>query len=314
MNWKNPWSALIVVILSSFAILLYAGQRIADEAPPIPKQVVSDTGKVVIGPGVIETGQNVWQALGGMELGSIWGHGSYTAPDWTADYLHREAIILLDRYAQSDTGRNYDSISNEQAAALRARLQHVLRSNHVNASGTLTISSDRAAAFAELERYYADVFSRGRGEYAIPAGAQSDPVKLHALTAFFFWTSWASVTDRPSTPGISYTSNWPHEPLVANKITGESMIWTGVSIIVLLAGITGLVWWRQSTQAQNSHPITPPDDDPLLSAQLTRSQKITLVYFGVVSLLFLLQIIMGVVTAHYGVEGNGFYEIGRAHV
>jgi nitric oxide reductase large subunit len=27
--------------------------------------------------------------------GSIWGHGGYLAPDWSADWLHREALSLL---------------------------------------------------------------------------------------------------------------------------------------------------------------------------------------------------------------------------
>ena len=38
---------------------------------------------------------------------------------------------------------------------------------------------------------------------------------------------------------ITYTNNWPHEPLVGNRPTGEAVVWTGVSIIMLLAGICG---------------------------------------------------------------------------
>jgi len=312
MKWKNPWFALLIVIICSFVVLLYAGQRIADEAAPIPDRVVTDHGDVVIDQGEIALGQNVWQAMGGMEVGSIWGHGSYTAPDWTADYLHRESMLLLHRHARAEGKASYDASPPELQAALRERLRAELRSNQV-ADGTqvLVISEGRAEAFRALEAHYADVFTQGRGDYAIPAGAQSDPAKLHALTAFFFWSSWAAVTDRPSTPGISYTSNWPHEPLVQNTITGESLIWTGVSIIILLAGIAALVWWRQTTK-EEAVDVEPPPDDPLLKAKLTPSQRVTLLYFGVVSLLFIAQIAMGVVTAHYGVEGNGFYGIDLA--
>ena len=42
----------------------------------------------------IQRGQAVWQSTGGMQQGSIWGHGGYVAPDWSADWLHREAIAL----------------------------------------------------------------------------------------------------------------------------------------------------------------------------------------------------------------------------
>jgi len=67
--------------------------------PPIPDRVVSTDGMVVIASGEIERGQAVWQTMGGMSVGSIWGHGAYVAPDWTADWLHRECTSLLDAWA-----------------------------------------------------------------------------------------------------------------------------------------------------------------------------------------------------------------------
>jgi nitric oxide reductase subunit B len=60
--------------------------------PPIPDRIVTTDGFDVIHAGEIARGQNVWQSLGGMEVGSIWGHGSYVAPDWTAEIVGRENI------------------------------------------------------------------------------------------------------------------------------------------------------------------------------------------------------------------------------
>lgn len=309
MSLKNPWNALVLVFVLSFGVLLYAGRQIQLGAAPIPERVVTVDGDVVIDRGEIMAGQSVWQAMGGMEVGSIWGHGSYTAPDWTADYLHRESMIVLDAFAHAEGLASYEDAGEEVQAALQARLRAQVRTNHVEADGeTLVISAERAAAFEELNTYYADIFTHGRADYAIPSDAQSDPTKLRQLTSFYFWTAWAATTDRPDTPGVSYTSNWPHEPLVDNRITGEAYLWTGVSIIVLLAGIAGLVWWR-ATGAQESTLVEPPADDPLLDTTLTPSQRVTLVYFGVVSALFLVQIVMGVITAHFGVEGDGFYGV-----
>ncbi len=307
MNWKSPWFALVTVVVLSFSVLIYVGTRINAEKPPIPTQVVTEDGTLVLAPSAVETGQNVWQAMGGMEVGSIWGHGSYVAPDWSADYLHREAIFMLDGFAAADGAGSYETASVEQQAAYRARLQGELRTAHVGSDGALVISAQRAAAFEALLGHYSDIFTNGRGDYAIPADAQSDPDKLRQLTAFFFWSSWASVTDRPNSPGVSYTNNWPHEPLVENRITGEAVMWTGVSIIVLLAGIAGLVWWRET--GRTPHVVEPPADDPLLGAVLTPSQRVALVFFGVAAALFMVQIAMGVVTAHYGVEGDGLYGI-----
>lgn len=306
MKW-TPWKALFAVVVSSFVVLLYAGHRIADGAPPIPSRVVSPSGDVLVGEQEILDGQAVWQAMGGMEVGSIWGHGSYVAPDWTADYLHRESMSVLDQYARAAGLASYDAAPPETQAALRTRLTQATRTSRYDASqGTLTIPDERAHAFRELEAHYADVFTNGRTAYAIPRGAQADPKKLHLLTSFFFWTSWAAATDRPDQPGVSYTNNWPHEPLVANTVTGDALVWTGVSILVLLAGIAGMALWHASRPREETAPEAPADD-PLLSARLTPSQRVALVYFGVVVALFLAQIVMGTVTAHFGVEGDGFY-------
>ena len=65
-----------------------------------------------------------------------------------------------------------------------------------------------------------------------------------ALTAFLFWSSWAAATDRPGECGLSYTSNWPHEPLVGNTLTTGSAMWSIASIVLLIAGIAGMVWYH----------------------------------------------------------------------
>src|SRR5208337_3980280 len=100
---KRLWIAFAVVMIFSFSILGWVGTRIYQEAPPLPDQVVDKDGKVVIPSGDIGKGQNVWQAMGGMEVGSIWGHGSYVAPDWSADWLHRECVFILNEWAKANT-------------------------------------------------------------------------------------------------------------------------------------------------------------------------------------------------------------------
>ena len=92
---KKLWISFAIVLGLSFAVLGWIGARIYQEMPPIPDRVIASDGTVVIPSGDIGRGQNVWQSLGGMEVGSIWGHGSYLAPDWTADWLHREATFVL---------------------------------------------------------------------------------------------------------------------------------------------------------------------------------------------------------------------------
>ena len=303
---KKLWIAFALVMVVSFTILSWIGTRIYQAAPPIADRVVTTDGQVVIAAGEISAGQNVWQSLGGMEVGSVWGHGSYVAPDWTADWLHREAVFILDDWAQSDFGGDYARLNNEQQSQLSGRLATLLRANTYDPeTRTITVAPIRAAAFASNLAHYSDVFANGKTDYAIPAGAVTDKDRLQRLAAFFFWTAWAASTNRPN-EAISYTNNWPYEPLVANRATGETVVWTGVSIIMLLAGISAMAWWYASRR-EDQEPRVVPESDPLGTWTATPSQRATVKYFWVVSALILVQMLLGVVTAHYGVEGDGFY-------
>ncbi|MGN6135427.1 MAG: nitric-oxide reductase large subunit [Aureliella sp.] len=303
---RKLWLGFAVVMIASFFVLSWIGVRIYQEAPPLISKVVTSEGRTVIDQGEISAGQNVWQSLGGMEVGSVWGHGSYVAPDWTADWLHREAVFILDRWAQEENNAAFEELDEERQAQLTARLTKLLRTNNYDAStGTVTVDPVRAAAFDSNAAHYAEVFSQGKTEYAIPAQAVTDSRRLHQLAAFFFWTSWSSVTNRPDDT-ISYTNNWPYEPLVGNRPTGENIVWTGVSIIMLLAGISAMAWWYASERREEPE-TTLPESDPLARWSATPSQRATLKYFWVVSALILAQMTLGVVTAHYGVEGDAFY-------
>lgn len=305
---KRLWIAFALVMIVSFAVLGWIGTRIYQEMPPLPAQVVTTEGNVVIDEGEIQAGQNVWQSLGGMEVGSVWGHGSYVAPDWTADYLHREAMFILDHWSNDEFGKDFADLENEQRAQLQGRLETVMRTNTYDpTTKTITIDPIRAQAFQANFEHYSDVFSNGRTDYAIPAGAVTETDRLRKLTSFFFWTSWAATTNRPDDK-ITYTHNWPYEPLVGNRPTGESVVWTGVSIIMLLAGISAMVWWYASRTEEDEEGVVP-EADPLGSWVSTPSQKATIKYFWVVAALILVQMLLGVVTAHYGVEGDGFYGI-----
>ncbi|MCC7083913.1 MAG: nitric-oxide reductase large subunit [Pirellulales bacterium] len=305
---RRLWVLFAVVLVLSFLVLGWIGARIYQVAPPMADRVVTTDGKVVIDSGQINQGQHVWQSLGGMEVGSIWGHGSYVAPDWTADWLHREAVFVLDRWGSAQFGKKFAELDAEQQAQLTGRLtEHIRKNTYDPATRTITIDPLRAEAFEANWQHYTDVFSNGRAAYAIPQGAVTESGRLRALSAFVFWTAWAATTNRPDDT-VSYTQNWPHEQLVGNVPSGEAVVWTGVSIIMLLAGISAMAWWHASKNGKEEKaPL--PQTDPLGAWTATPSQKATIKYFWVVTAMMLLQMTLGVVTAHYGVEGDGFYGI-----
>lgn len=312
-NPKKLWISFALVIALSFVVLLYYGVKIYQNAPPIPEKVVSATGKVLFTRNDISNGQNVWQSVGGQELGSIWGHGAYVAPDWTADYLHREALFILNNWAKESYGAAYDKITEEQQTVLQTKLKKELRKNSYDAaSKTLTLSAIRIQAFEYLNKYYSDVFGNTsefdklREQYAISKNAINDSAKARLIGIFFFWASWACVTERPGET-VSYTHNWPNDNLIGNVATGDLMLWTGFSIIILLIGIGILAFYNAQNTEVEHEADKVPKEDPLLSIKPTPSMRATIKYFWIVTVLIVLQVILGVVTAHYGVEGSAFY-------
>src|SRR6476661_1087294 len=117
-SYRKLWVSLIAVIGLSFLVLGYYGGEIYRKAPPIPKRVVTADGQVLFTAQEIKDGQNVWQSIGGQQVGSIWGHGAYVAPDWSEDWLHREAVWLLDHWAVESGGKSYAELPAEAQAAL----------------------------------------------------------------------------------------------------------------------------------------------------------------------------------------------------
>ncbi len=194
---KRLWIIFVAVFIFSFAILGWVGTEIFRQVPPIPRQVVTSEGVFMIPAEQVSDGQNVWQAMGGMQVGSIWGHGSYVAPDWTADYLHREALFILNEWTDGRFGTDGSALQSEDRAAMVQRLQDQIRKNtYDEATGTLTVEPIRARAFEDNLRHYSGIFTSGNDDYAIQRNAQSDPAKLRQLNSFFFWTAWASAANR----------------------------------------------------------------------------------------------------------------------
>ncbi|MBK5209262.1 MAG: nitric-oxide reductase large subunit [Flavobacteriaceae bacterium] len=304
---KKIWIVFTSVVVLSFIVLIWVGTEVYQTQPPIPDKVmVQETGEILFTKEDIQIGQNVWESIGGMEVGSIWGHGSYVAPDWTADWIHKEAVFMLEAWAQRDFQTNYEALDVENKAALKARLIKDIKTNTFNKKeGTITISENRLAATESNIKYYTTIFSEGKAEYAIPKGALVDKEKLEKLNAFLFWTSWAASTNRPNKE-YTYTSNWPHEPLIDNIITKNSLIWSGLSIVLLLLFI-GILTFYYLRNHEKGELLTKPESDPLENMKFTRSQSAVLKYFIVISLLIGLQVILGIITVHYTVEGQAFF-------
>ncbi len=345
MRYMRLWLALAIVIVGSFSVLGYYGLQIYRQAPPTPERVVTEGGEVLFTRQNILDGMNVWQSMGGQQVGSIWGHGAYVAPDWNADWLHRECLWLLDRWALADYGAEFEALDAGPRAELESRLLREMRTNTYDpGTGDLVISEDRAAAYGALSAYYAALFGDAqafpeetrayadagmtppelRDAYALAANTIRDAGRQADMNAFFFWSTWATTTERPLPPAdpagdgpdgappeqlVTYTNNWPPEPLVGNRPTGPIIVWSVISFVLLLAGIGALAWYYAVLKHREDTSHELPAQDPLLGLDPTPSMAATRKYFWVVMAMIMVQMGLGAVTAHYGVEGSGFYGI-----
>lgn len=312
---KRLWIILGVAMLVMFGILLLLGSQIYQQAPPIPEQVTSASGEVLYTRDDIETGQNVWQSIGGMEQGSIWGHGSYLAPDWSADWLHREAEALLaSGKLASPEGLSPAQTVAVQLADLKAQMR---RNTYVPDTGSITVTDARADAIRSVEAHYLSLYQGDtaealalRRDYAFPVHGLLTKAEAKQLSAFYFWTAWGATTNRPG-KDITYTSNWPHEPLVGNVPPASLLMWSLASILLLLAAAGALIAYYVKQFDRWRDDIMPHEgmakSDIWSSEAITPSMGATAKYFWVVCALFLAQVLLGIITAHYAVEGQGLY-------
>lgn len=297
---SNGWiqSAGIVLIIGFLIMGILAYYTYTDE-PPIPQVIETSNGSTLFTGADILAGQEIFLRNGLMEYGSIFGHGAYLGPDFTAEYLHRAALASIDFYGGTDSGTG------------RMRTLEDFKTNRYNpATGTLIYTDAQAHAFEECQAYYASFFGNPTTKFGLRPDAIRDPEQIQKLTAFFSWSAWAASTARPGHT-YSYTNNWPPEPLVGNHVTADAIVWSMLSLAALLGG-TGvllasfgrwnLLGWHGREQQTMS--FREPDKVPLTPAQSACAW-----FFFVMAALFLIQTLCGGATEHYRADLQSFFGI-----
>ena len=301
---KGWIQAVALVMLFGFFVMgLLAYYTYTDE-PPIPAKVVDANGNAVFTGRDIIAGQEVFLKNGLMEYGSIFGHGAWLGPDFTADYLHRAAEMTIAYYG-----------GNASDAARRQTIVDFKTNRYDRAAGVLTYSAGQAGAFQKLTAYYAGFFGTPTTKFGLRPSAITDPEKIRQLTAFFSWSAWAGSALRPRR-NYSYTNNWPPESLVANHATAETIVWSMLSLATLLGGIGLLLatfgrWNFLGWHGREEQRIAfrPPDE-----VMLTPAQRSCAGFFLVMALLFLMQTLLGGASEHYRAELTNFFGFDLARV
>lgn len=305
----SPWwrRSVVITIVLGFAILGWLAQRTYKDAPPIPERVVGPSGNLIFTGAQIRAGQEQFLKHGLMENGTVWGHGAYLGPDFSAQYLHNLVMDAQSKMARREGHVRFAALGDVQQRDLNRELSRQLKHNGYDAAtATLHLTSAEVDSFNRQIGYWTRYFSNPRGDGGLTANYITNPVELRELTAFFAWTAWASVTDRPG-KAYSYTNNFPYDPAAGNRPTGAAILWSALSLIALLAALAATLFafgrfkflgWRDRNR--HVHPR-------LIGLEPTPSQLATIKFFVVVALLFLAQVLCGGAVSHYRADPSSFY-------
>ncbi|MGZ8952653.1 MAG: nitric-oxide reductase large subunit [Methylobacter sp.] len=305
----SPWwlRTVLIVMVLGFAGLIVITSLAYRNAPPIPAQVLDARGVRLFTGDDICDGQAIFLKYGLMNNGSIWGHGAYLGPDYSAEALHRIGEDTATVIAQQQYQQLLPGLTPGQLAAVYAQTAVELKTNRYDAaSSTLHLTMPETAAYLRQIAYWTDYFLNPARNGGLKRGLISDPTELRQFTAFVTWTAWASVANRPG-ENYSYTNNFPYDPSVGNTPIPGALVWSALSLIVLLAGIAIVLlmfgkfdYLGWISTGQHVHPH-------LLLGQTSPGQLALVKFFVVMALLFLAQALVGGAVAHYRADPGSFY-------
>ena len=312
----SPWwrRSVAAVVVFGFSVLVLLTFKVHYDAPPLPDRVIDADGNVLFDKASIQRGQEVFLKHGLMNNGSVWGHGGYLGPDFSAQYLHNLASHLAETLSSERFGTLFEKLSAEQRAVIEALVRSTLKQNHFDPdSSVLTVGAAEAESYRKQLDWWAQHFSEPSRNGGLQARFLDAGDELDDLVAFFAWTAWASVTNRPGEE-VSYTNNFPYDPLAGNLPTGSAVLWSALSLISLLGG-TALVLLAFGKFDYLGWKPTDEEVVPrLLPGMPTDSQRAVVKFFVIAALLFLAQTLVGGATAHYRADPGSFYAFDLSRV
>ncbi|MDH5594372.1 MAG: cbb3-type cytochrome c oxidase subunit I [Gammaproteobacteria bacterium] len=323
-EFKNSISALLlnkrywfvhfwIVSIISVAGLVFMGGATYSGAPPVP-DFRSANGEIIVSANDIMAGQELFQLRGLMNYGSFWGDGAERGPDFTAESLHAMTVAMKAFYAeqfkpgsvkQHDRLREWQyDIPDYDQGAIAGKIKTELHNNTFNeSSNSVTLNPAQIYGVQFLNSYYTRMFTDASFPEAFhPVNYISDPVHLKQLTAFFYWGSWVSSADRPGND-YSYTSNWPYDPDAGNTPPTSLMMWSFISIFILLIGIMTVLYIYGQMKTMPTSPFDiKPGKQLLTTSDLEKgyvrpTQRATYKFFALAIILFGFQVLAGILSA-----------------
>ncbi len=298
---------VLLVVIAGFSVLIWVSGNVYKAAAPIPQGVIDPSGKTLFTGSDIVAGQQIFLKYALMENGTLWGHGAYLGPDFTAQSLHLMVLDVAEELSRRDFNRSWDELNGDQQATVKGRIRDLMTGNRYDpVSKMLSFTESQAASYHSQLDWWKNFFADPNANRGLPRKALTDAEELRQLTAFFVWAAWASAANIPGKT-YSYTNNFPYEPLLGNGPSVDAVVWSALSLISLLAGTAAVLFafgrfnylgWQG--QRQHIHP-------QLLPGGANSEQRATLKFFIAASLLFLVQVLAGGALAHFRAEPGNFY-------
>jgi len=298
----------LIMLIGSLAVAFIGYVYTARDLPPYPGTVISEDGRILTTGERILGGQGVWQKYGLMDLGSVWGHGTYRGPDFTAQALHLMGESMREEMARATFGTPYGQLDvPSRGAADAVAIEQIKTNRYARDVDRLVLSPLQEAALMENRRFYDALFSKGDPRGPIQPDTIRSAEERRDLADFFFWTAWVAGTLRPGDTH-TYTNNWPNDASVGNSVSGMSLVWSGISIVAfgVLLGVMVFLYHRYRFN-EGALPYNPEFAQNLMAGAISASQRKTAKFFLVVTALFFLQVNLGGFMAHQTVNSGSFY-------
>lgn len=309
-NLSHWWRrGLVIILLFEFAVLIWVttGNYYRKSQPPIPEKVIDNSGMVVFTGNDIKAGQQIFLKKALMNNGSVWGHGAYLGPDFSARYLHNLALDVRNFIALEKYKTTFSNLTADQKESLIGLTRDFMASNRFNhESRNLIFTEPEKKSFNDQISFWKDYLQNPAANRGLSNTLIVDQEELRQLTSFFAWAAWATAANVPGKT-YSYTNNFPYEPLIRNGPSSAAILWSALSLITLLAGIALILFffgrfnylgWKEGRD------LLQPQ---MVSGKPTAMERASIKFFVVAILLLLFQTFAGGAMAHYFADTKGFF-------
>ncbi|QKG93220.1 cbb3-type cytochrome c oxidase subunit I [Halorubrum salinarum] len=303
---KTIAKVIVAAFLLNLAVMGAGAWFAYQEAPPIPDEVVGPDGETVVTATEVQDGKAAFQQYGLMNHGSILGNGAYYGEDYTAETLELKTRYMREYYADAEYGAAYESLDAGERSRVDALVREELDASH-DGGDVVEYSAAELYAHERVRETYVERYHEGDRDRGVPVGMIESAEGAEDFADFALWTAWFSHTDRPNADH-SYTNEWPYAPGAGNDATGSAMIWSVIAMVLLVgaAGAAILLYKSVKLPEPSAEGISVPEPGDV---SVFPSQRAALRFIPIAAGLFLAQVLLGGLLAHFYIERAGFFGI-----